>query len=102
MDRALLDEIAAEYEEGRLLLVATTDLDSRQAIIWNMTKIASSRDPRALDLFRAVMVSSAAIPGAFPPTMIDVEAGGKPYQEMHVDGGAMAQVFLYPPSIQVA
>ena len=102
VDRALLDEIAAEYEKGRLLLVATTDLDSRQAIIWNMTKIASSRDPRALDLFRAVMVSSAAIPGAFPPTMIDVEAGGKPYQEMHVDGGAMAQVFLYPPSINVA
>ena len=99
VDRALLDEIAAEYHKGRLLLVATTDLDSRQPIIWNMTKIASSPGPRALDLFRAVMVSSAAIPGAFPPTMIDVEAGGKPYQEMQVDGGAMAQVFLYPPSL---
>jgi predicted acylesterase/phospholipase RssA len=45
------------------------------------------------------MVTSAAIPGAFPLTMIDVEAGGKAYQEMHVDGGAMAQVFLYPPSV---
>jgi hypothetical protein len=99
VDRALLDEIAAEYQKGRLLLVATSELDSRQGVIWNMTKIASSRDPRALGLFRAVMVSSAAIPGAFPPTMIDVEAGGKPYQEMHVDGGAMAQVFLYPPSL---
>jgi predicted acylesterase/phospholipase RssA len=67
-----------------------------------MTKIASSRDPRALDLFRTVMVTSAAIPGAFPPTMIDVEADGKAYQEMHVDGGAMAQVFLYPPSLRSA
>jgi predicted acylesterase/phospholipase RssA len=67
-----------------------------------MTMIASSRDPRALELFRAVMVTSAAIPGAFPPTMIDVEVDGKPYQEMHVDGGAMAQVFLYPPSIRTA
>jgi predicted acylesterase/phospholipase RssA len=102
VDRALLDEIAAEYEKGRLLLVATSDLDSRQAVIWNMTKIASSRDPRALDLFRTVMVTSAAIPGAFPPTMIDVEADGKAYQEMHVDGGAMAQVFLYPPSLRSA
>jgi predicted acylesterase/phospholipase RssA len=99
VDRALLDEIAAEYDKGRLLLVATSDLDARQAVIWNMTKIASSRDPRALELFRTVMVTSAAIPGAFPPTMIDVEAGGKAYQEMHVDGGAMAQVFLYPPSV---
>jgi predicted acylesterase/phospholipase RssA len=66
-----------------------------------MTKIASSRDPRALELFRAVMVTSAAIPGAFPPTMIDVEAGGKAFQEMHVDGGAVAQVFLYPPTLDV-
>ncbi len=100
VDRALLDEIAAEYEKGRLLLIATSDLDSRQAVIWNMTRIASSQDPRALDLFRTVMVTSAAIPGAFPPTMIDVEAGGRQYQEMHVDGGAMAQVFLYPPSVR--
>jgi hypothetical protein len=47
------------------------------------------------------MIASAAIPGAFPPMMIDVEAGGQKYQEMHVDGGTMAQVFLYPPSIDV-
>jgi predicted acylesterase/phospholipase RssA len=46
------------------------------------------------------MVTSAAIPGAFPPTMIDVEVGGKAHQEMHVDGGAVAQVFLYPPTIR--
>ena len=102
VDRALLDEIAAEYEKGRLLLIATSDLDARQPVIWNMTKIASSRDPRALELFRTVMVTSAAIPGAFPPTMIDVEVDGKSYQEMHVDGGATAQVFLYPPSIKNA
>lgn len=101
VDRALLDEIAAEYEKGRLLLVATTDLDARQPVIWNLTKIASSRDPRALELFRAVMVSSAAIPGAFPPTLFDVEVDGRSYQEMHVDGGASAQVFLYPPGINL-
>jgi hypothetical protein len=31
--------------------------------------------------------------------MIDVEAGGQQYQEMHVDGGIMAQVFAYPTGI---
>lgn len=31
--------------------------------------------------------------------MIDVETDGKRYQEMHVDGGAMAQVFIYTPSL---
>jgi predicted acylesterase/phospholipase RssA len=101
VDQAFLDAVAREYEKGRLLLVATTDLDARQAVIWNMTKIAASRDPKALDLFRSLMVASAAIPGAFPPTMIDVEANGKPYQEMHVDGGTMSQVFIYPSSLRV-
>jgi predicted acylesterase/phospholipase RssA len=43
------------------------------------------------------MIASAAIPRAFPPVMIDVEVNGQPFQEMHVDGGAMAQVFVYPP-----
>ena len=33
--------------------------------------------------------------------MIDVEVDGKQYQEMHVDGGTMAQVFAYPASIRV-
>jgi hypothetical protein len=31
--------------------------------------------------------------------MIDVEVDGVAYQEMHVDGGAIAQLFLYPPSL---
>lgn len=64
-----------------------------------MGEIASSSDPRALDLFRRIMIASASIPGAFPPMMIEVELDGKRYHEMHVDGGAMAQVFLYPPRL---
>ncbi len=101
VDQALLDTIAAEYAKGRLLLVGTTDLDARRGIIWNLTKIAASRDPKALALFRTLLVTSAAIPGAFPPSMIDVELNGQPYQEMHVDGGATAQVFVYPPSLDI-
>jgi predicted acylesterase/phospholipase RssA len=66
VDQAMLDAIAAEYPKGRLLLVATTDLDARQAVLWNMTKIAASRDPQALELFHSIMIASAAIPGAFP------------------------------------
>jgi hypothetical protein len=99
--RDMLDAIAAEYKKGRLFLVATVDLDAHKGVIWNMTKIAASGDPRAADLFRRILIASAAIPGAFPPTMVDVEAGGMKYQEMHVDGGTMAQVFLYPPSMNI-
>jgi hypothetical protein len=35
----------------------------------------------------------------FPPVYIQVEAGGKTYDEMHVDGGTATQVFLYPLGI---
>jgi hypothetical protein len=101
VDGAMLDAIGAEYKKGRLLLVATTDLDARRPVIWNLTKIAASGHPKALELFRSLMIASAAIPGAFPPVMIDVEVDGTPYQEMHVDGGAVAQVFAYPPSIKL-
>ena len=100
VDQSLLDEIAAEHAKGRILLVGTTDLDARQPVIWNLGAIASSGSPQALELFRSILLASAAIPGAFPPTMINVEVDGKTYQEMHVDGGASAQVFLYPPALR--
>jgi hypothetical protein len=92
-----LAEIAAEYDKGRLLLVGTTDLDAQRGVIWNMTALAASSDPDALGLFRKILLASASIPGAFPPVMIDVTVDGKSYQEMHVDGGTTAQVFIYPP-----
>jgi predicted acylesterase/phospholipase RssA len=96
VDRAFLDAVAAEYTKGRELWIATTNLDNLQRYIWNMTRIASSRDSAAQDLFVSLMLASAAIPGAFPPVLVDVEVDGRKYQEMHVDGGTMAQVFVYP------
>lgn len=98
----MLVRIGEEYGKGRLLLVGTTDLDARQPVIWNMTAIAASGDPGALDLFRKILVASASVPGVFPPVMFESEAGGRKYQEMHVDGGAMAQVFLYPSYVVLA
>ena len=100
-DQAMLDAIAAEHAKGRVLLIGTTNLDARRPVIWNIGEIAASRHPKALDLVQDILVASAAIPGAFPPVMIDVEADGKSYEEMHVDGGASAQVFVYPPGFGV-
>ena len=101
VNAALLKEIAAEYAKGRFLLVATADLDARRASIWDMGKIASYGTPEALDLFVKVMMASASLPVAFPPVLFDVQADGKQYQEMHVDGGVMAQVFVYPATIRI-
>ncbi len=102
VNRSLLDQIAAEYAKGRLLLVGTANLDSLEPVIWNMTAIAASKDPNAVELFSKVLLASASIPGAFPPVMIDVNVDGRHYQEMHADGGTMTQVFLYPPSLNIA
>lgn len=91
--------LAKGYNDGRLLLIGTTDLDAQTPVIWNIGAIAASNHPRALDTIRGVLLASAAVPGAFPPTMFDVTVNGVAYQEMHVDGGAFAQAFLYPAAI---
>lgn len=101
VDKEMIRRIAAEYDKGRLLLIATTNLDQARSIIWNIGAIAKSPDPRARELIVEVLRASASIPGAFPPVMLDVTVDGKHYEEMHVDGGAMAQVFLYPPQLRL-
>ncbi len=99
VNQEMLAAIAGEYAKGRLLLIGTTDLDARRPVIWNIGAIAASGQPQALDLFRKILLASAAIPAYFPPVLVDVEANGQRYQEMHVDGGAIAQMFLYPPAL---
>jgi patatin-like phospholipase len=97
----MLSAIARECEKGRLLLIGTTNLDEQRPVIWNIGAIAASGKPGALELFRKILLASAAVPGFFPPVMIETEAGDRRFQEMHVDGGAVAQMFLYPPSIRL-
>jgi hypothetical protein len=67
-----------------------------------MGKIASSGNPRALELFRNVLLASAAIPAVFPPVDIKVQVEGQEREEMHVDGGTTNQVFLLPTQIRSA
>jgi len=97
----LIDAIAVERNKGRRLLVATTNLDVRRSVIWNITEIAASKIPGSLELVRKILIASSAIPGTFPPVMIDVEVNGKAYQEMHVDGGTAEQVFIYPEALKL-
>jgi predicted acylesterase/phospholipase RssA len=93
VDAPLVERIAEAHREGRRLLIGTTNLDAERPVIWNMGAIAEAGD---LDLFRDVMLASAAIPGAFPPVAIEVEAGGARYEELHVDGGVTHSVVLGP------
>lgn len=97
----ILELIAVEYRKGRLLLVATTNLDSGKLVIWNIGAIAASAHPRRLELVRKIILASAALPGMFPPVMLDVLVDDSRHQEMHVDGGTVSQIFLYPPSLSL-
>lgn len=101
VDEGLMAAIAREYGKGRLLLIGTTDLDAQLPVMWNVGAIAASGHPGALDLIRKILRASSAVPGFFQPVMIDVEVDGKPYQELHVDGGAVVQMFLYPPNLDL-
>jgi predicted acylesterase/phospholipase RssA len=92
----LIDAVAQEAAKGRILLVATTNLDREETVVWNMGEIAQESGDRALELFRDVLVASASVPGVFPPVMIDVEKDGKRFQEMHIDGGASTPFFIAP------
>ena len=83
----LLNDVAAEHRRGRRLLVLTTNLDAERPVAWNMGAIAAKGGDKALKLFRDVLLAASSIPGAFPPVLIDVEAGGHKFQEMHGDGG---------------
>jgi hypothetical protein len=61
VDQPMLDAIEAEYKKGRLLLVATTDLDARRPVIWNIGEIALRHNPGSLQLVRDVLVASAGL-----------------------------------------
>ena len=92
----LIRAVAQEAGRGRLLWVATTDLDKEEPVIWDLGAIAMRGGEPARNLFRDVVVASASIPGVFEPVLIHVEQGGRLYDEMHVDGNASASLFIAP------
>jgi hypothetical protein len=88
-----------QHARGRLLLVATTDLYTESACIWDMGEIAARAGPPALALFRQVLAASASLPGLFPPRRFATQADGVAYEEMHVDGGVAAPLFVMPEAL---
>jgi Patatin-like phospholipase len=94
----LLTDIAAADRAGRRLFVVTTNLDAERFVVWNMGAIAAHGGDDARKLFVQVLLASASVPGGFPPVLIDVEADGKRFAEMHADGGLGGQFFVAPHS----
>ena len=95
-----LDRIAAEHRNGRRLYVATTDLDSKRQVIWDLAVIAAGGRTRAEAVLRRDP-GVPAFPAVFPPVPIDVETDGRRYTELHVDGAVSANAFLPPAALGV-
>lgn len=95
---ALLHAVAAQGARGRLLLVATTDLDSGEVMVWNLGAIAAQGGRPALTLFRQVLTASASNPGVFPPVLLPVRVSHSVFDELLLDGSA-SPALLFAPGI---
>jgi hypothetical protein len=78
-----LERVAAAYNDNRILVVGTTNVDYGQTWIWNMSAIAKDGN---LALYRDVLLASASFPIVFPPVEID--------GHLFVDGAARSNVVI--------
>lgn len=94
-----LTQIGREHAKGRRLLIGTTNLDAERPVIWDIGAIAVSRIPDRLELVQQIILASAAVPGVYPPVLIDVRAAGGRFDELHVDGGVTQNILLLPDGL---
>ena len=95
---ALVQAVAREAASGRLLLVATTNVDTGETVVWDLGSIAMNGGPQAKKLLRDILVASASVPGMLPPVIIRVQDDWGDYSEAHVDGTATVP-FLVPAAL---
>lgn len=95
----LVAAIAAEHKRGRRLLVITTHLDAGRGVLWDIGAIAAAGGEKAQKLISDILLASSAIPGIFPPIMIETEVNGRKIQEMHADGTITAPFYAGPRSL---
>ncbi len=98
IDRAITPEIvadlAAAHNEGRRLLIGTTNLDTKRLAVWDVSAIAAGDRPDKRELIAKIILASTSVPGQFPPVKFDITVNGRRYTELHVDGGATSEIFV--------
>lgn len=98
IDRAVTPELVADlacaHDEGRRLLIGTTNLDTKRLAVWDVSAIVAGCRPDKRELIAKIILASTSVPGQFPPVTFDVTVNGQRYTELHVDGGASSEVFV--------
>ncbi len=91
VDAELIREIAAAGRENRVLGIGATNLDYNEQRIWDLTAAAADCERTGdINRFHQILLTSSAIPGAFPPRIVD--------GVMYVDGGCVSNI-LYNPNM---
>ena len=65
-----LERVAAEFDRGRRLFVAATNLEHNLVWVFSMGEIAKRGGAEGLDLYRKVLRAAASPPILFPPVEI--------------------------------
>jgi hypothetical protein len=81
----IIESLAKGSIEGRQLLVGATNMDYGLLRVWDLAQIASETSTqKAIEQTVSILFASTAIPGLFPPEIID--------GLLYVDGGATMQM----------
>lgn len=87
IDEEVIEKIAAGSRRGRVLAIGTTDLDLGVLKPWRLSLeaevAAETGDPTRV---HEILLASAAIPGVFPPVIID--------DTLYVDGGTTSNIIF--------
>lgn len=85
VDRAMLEQIAAQGRTGRMLLVNTTNVDDSDMRVWDVAAEAQRAvETGDINRVQQILLASAGIPGAFPARLID--------GNLYVDGGVTGNI----------
>lgn len=87
MNLPFVARLAAESRKGKCLAISATDLDLGRQKFWDVGAEAENAIDRGdPDKVQRIMLASSAIPGVFPPVMID--------DGIYADGGVTANVLF--------
>ncbi|MFK7848520.1 MAG: patatin-like phospholipase family protein [Rhodothermales bacterium] len=78
-----LQRVATAFDNNRLILVGTTNIDYAQTWVWNMSLLAKHGK---LDLYREVLLASASFPIVFSP--VEIEG------HLFIDGAARSNLVV--------
>ncbi len=84
LDRDLVARLAADHD-GRALKISTTNVDLGVPRVWNLLNEARrAMEQDEFERFQTILLASNALPGAFPPRIID--------DSLYVDGGVTGNI----------